>query len=99
MRIESEGQNIGRQPEHQPLPYSPSQTASDEDIPPPSTAQTTAQNESTTIGSLEQDIRGGERWLIGIGIATLLINSIIALIYWGQLKQMTEATRAATESN
>lgn len=45
---------------------------------------------------LAKGATNGERWLIGIGIATLLINSAIALIYFGQLKEMRKATDAAT---
>ncbi len=47
---------------------------------------------------LEKDIRGGEKWLIGIGVATLLINSGIALIYLSQLQQMRIATQASTRA-
>lgn len=44
---------------------------------------------------LEKDLRNGERWLIGIGIATVIINTTIAFIYWGQLREMREATKSA----
>jgi len=53
----------------------------------------TRENQSAT--DIERDIRSGERWLIGIGVATLVINTIIALIYYGQLKEMRKATQYA----
>jgi hypothetical protein len=92
MPIENDGQNVDGKPDNQALSNSPLQPARSENVPSPATTQTAAQNESTTVEQLEQDIKSGERWLIGIGVATLLINSIIALIYWGQLKEMRKAT-------
>jgi hypothetical protein len=47
---------------------------------------------------LREDIRSGERWLIGLGIATVVINSAIALIYLGQLRQMRKATAASRDA-
>jgi hypothetical protein len=44
---------------------------------------------------LEEDIRTGERWLIGISAASIILNAVIALIYFGQLKQMRISTQAA----
>lgn len=44
---------------------------------------------------LDREIKVGERWLIIIGIATVLINTSIAWIYWGQLGEMRKATEAA----
>jgi hypothetical protein len=55
-------------------------------------------NDRSETQKLEVDIRGAERWLIGIGVATLVINSVIALIYWNQLDQMRKATQAATNA-
>ncbi len=62
---------------------------SDESIgtPPPPAKTGTTQNESTTE-KLEKDIKRGEWWLIRIGVATLVINTIIAYIYFQQLTQM-----------
>ena len=48
--------------------------------------------------NLEKDIRTGERWLVGIGIATVLVNIGIGSIYYGQLKQMRIATEASTKA-
>lgn len=47
---------------------------------------------------LEEDIKVGERWLIGIGIASILINILIAWIYWGQLGEMRKATQATQDA-
>ncbi|MGH9344997.1 MAG: hypothetical protein ACRD19_14705 [Terriglobia bacterium] len=60
--------------------------------------QNPAQKEEAANTKFEQDLRSGERWLIRIGIAALVVNTIIALIYWGQLIQMRKATNAATNS-
>ena len=56
----------------------------------------TEDKEATT--KLEQDIRTGERWLIGIGIATVIINTVIAVIYWRQLSEMRKTAEAAIRS-
>ena len=48
--------------------------------------------------NLEEDIKRGERWLIGISATGVIINVIIALIYYGQLGQMRKATVAATSA-
>jgi Sec-independent protein translocase protein TatA len=63
----------------------------------PSNGNAAAEEEST-VANLEQNIRTGERWLIGIGIATVIVNTVIALIYWGQLSEMRKATKAAGDS-
>jgi hypothetical protein len=55
-------------------------------------------NESTTV-KLEQDIRSGERWLIGVTAFGIIVNFFIGLIYLGQLKQMRKATQAATNAS
>jgi hypothetical protein len=44
---------------------------------------------------LEQEIRSGERWLIGITGASVIMSVVIALIYYGQLCQMRKATEKA----
>jgi len=43
-------------------------------------------------------IRTGEYWLIGINGAAIILNFIIALIYWGQLGQMRESVKIAHET-
>src|SRR5271155_2034214 len=63
--------------------------------PPAPPPDDNSHNNQARITELEQETRGGERWLIGIGIATMVINTGIALIYLGQLLQMRKATRAA----
>jgi Sec-independent protein translocase protein TatA len=66
-------------------------------VPPPTTEPSVNQKETNTE-TLEKDIKRGEWWLIRVGIATLLINSVIAFIYWGQLKEMRKATRATQDA-
>jgi len=48
--------------------------------------------------NLERDIRDAEGWLIGIGVATVIVNLLIASIYYGQLSQMRKATEASTNA-
>lgn len=54
----------------------------------------TAGNENSTI----ELIRTGEYWLIGINAAAVILNIIIALIYYGQLGEMRKATRASEKA-
>lgn len=65
--------------------------------PSPPTDVDAAQNESTTV-KLEQDIKRGEWWLIRIGVATVVINTVIGLIYYRQLREMQKVTSVATQS-
>jgi uncharacterized membrane protein len=58
----------------------------------------TADSDKNDDIELEKDIREGERWLIRIGIASVVINLIIACIYYGQLTQMRLATEASTRA-
>lgn len=87
MPIEDDGKDI----EAKPL----GQTSG---APSPPASQNAKSNESNTE-KLEKDIKRGEWWLIRIGIATLLINTVIAVIYWGQLQEMRKATLAATQAS
>jgi len=54
-------------------------------------------NQAEDVQKLEKDIRTGEHWLIRIGAAGVIMNVVIALIYFGQLKEMRKATQAATD--
>jgi hypothetical protein len=47
---------------------------------------------------LQRDIRSGERWLIGINAASVIMSIVIALIYYGQLREMKKSTKAANDS-
>jgi hypothetical protein len=47
---------------------------------------------------LGKDLRTGERWIIVINGAGVILSVIIAMIYWGQLKEMRKATRASASS-
>lgn len=55
--------------------------------------------EDSGVRKIENEIRSGERWLIAIGIASVLLNGVIGLIYLGQLRQMRIATNEATKSS
>src|ERR1700704_2767158 len=54
--------------------------------------------DSETVRDLEKDIQAGERWLIRIGVAGIVMNAAIALIYFGQLKEMRKATAASEKA-
>ncbi len=73
MPVENEGEDIQKEP----LGVTNGSPAA------PTGANSNA-NETCTE-QLEKDIRKGEVWLIRIGVASLLINTIIALIYWVNL--------------
>ena len=88
---------IGGKPESQSAMQPQAKLSGDQNIPSNPTSQIT-NNQKSEAQKLEEDIRSGERWLIGIGIGSVIINTIIALIYWGQLKEMKKATDAATRS-
>lgn len=47
---------------------------------------------------LEEAVKIGEWWLIGIGIVTILVNIGIALVYYKQLGEMKKSTDAATKA-
>jgi hypothetical protein len=55
-------------------------------------------HEDSKAIKIEEDIRSGERWLIGISATGVILNVVIALIYYGQLVQMREATSAAQKA-
>src|SRR5271157_2841616 len=66
--------------------------AKQNDLPKP--AYRNSSDKQNETAKLERDIRAGERWLIGIGVASVVISTVIALIYHGQLRQMRKATEA-----
>jgi hypothetical protein len=53
------------------------------------------QSEEKETIRLEKDIRSGERWLIRINGASVIISIVIAAVYFGQLRQMKKATEKA----
>lgn len=55
----------------------------------------TCNNSGDTTTQLEQDIKRGERWLIGVGFAAVAVNIGIGIVYYSQLKQMRNATQAS----
>ena len=54
--------------------------------------------DNQTVKELENDIKTGEWWLIRIGVAGIVTNAVIALIYFGQLKEMQKATIASEKA-
>lgn len=89
MDIQHSSDDIGRKPDGESPPQAELQ-ATGYESEPSQTAECDSDKNQCAIVNIERDIRGGEKWLIGIGIATVLINSVIALIYWGQLRRMND---------
>jgi hypothetical protein len=55
-------------------------------------------NENATENIERDKIKKGERWLISINFFLIIVQIIIAYIYYGQLQQMRMATEAATKA-
>src|SRR5258708_29041415 len=88
---------IGEEPNADSFVEAPIQPWGKQNPPsPPASIGTSRKKDQTE--QVEKDIRTGERWIIGLGVATIVINTVIALIYYGQLKEMRKATEAATKS-
>lgn len=89
-------QQVGATPANPPPTQAPLQTGSNQNPPPPPT--NTSTNQQDTRSKDLQDIKRGEVWLIGIGIASVLVNVLLGFIYYQQLVQMRIATQASTEA-
>jgi len=85
----------------QPHPDLPAETVGQVDenqqpaLPP---LKQTADSQEQNPNQVERDIRTGEKWLVGIGIVSVLVNFFIAWIYLGQLHQMRTATEDTTHA-
>ncbi len=97
MPEEKSGEYVGGEPIGKTSAQAPIQSRGDHEVPSQATDHNSDDNENSTVQPRKY-ITGGERWFIGIGIATVLINTGIALIYWSQLKQMRIATEASTQA-
>ena len=96
MAIKNGGDNVGGEPADNASAQPPAEPPRYENAPSPNADDNSKQNAATAKEL--QKIEAGERWLIGIGVATILINAIIAYIYYGQLQQMRIATEASTKA-
>lgn len=67
--------------------------------PPPQLTDNLHQDNQCEATSPEGKPRSEKNWSNRIGVATLLINTFICIIYWGQLRQMKKATEAATQAS
>jgi hypothetical protein len=96
MPNENDSNNPAADPQDQPLPQSPVAPAAPRqgEVGVNPNRRSTDKQEGT-VQKLEEDIRTGERWLVRIGAAGVIMNVIIALIYYGQLKEMRKATSAS----
>jgi hypothetical protein len=94
MENDSESEDIAREPNQQSSVDGPSKPPGN-DNPPSDATHHGGNNDRTDI---EEDIRSGERWLIVVGILAVLVNGLIAAIYYGQLTQMRQATKATQQT-
>ena len=94
MAEENNGEDAAREPNGETTADAQIHASGNQDIPP-ATANDNAKADQGETAKLAREIRSGEKWLIEIGIATVLINSVIGLIYWGQLKAMQKSTDAS----
>jgi hypothetical protein len=62
-------------------------------------SQPNTRSEISETENLERDIKKGEFWLILVNALLLVAQIIIACIYYGQLKEMRQATSAATQAS
>lgn len=97
MPEEKSSHEIGGDPVDNASAQTPIQSGGNQGVPHQTADPKPRDNEDSTV-RLQKDIRGAEKWLIGIGIATVLINTGIALIYLRQLNQMRIATTASTQA-
>jgi hypothetical protein len=99
MPNEDDSNNPSTDPKRQALPQSPIVPPAQHQNELRENAKSGAQNkENETVRELEKDIRTGERWLIRIGAAGVIMNVVIALIYFGQLREMRKATKASEKA-
>lgn len=66
--------------------------------PPRAPLNNPAPGQEGDANNLEHDIRVAEYWLIGVGIASVVVNILIGYVYWQQLSQMRIATEASTKA-
>jgi hypothetical protein len=66
---------------------------------PSNSADNHSPNKELTTEKVGGNIKSAEKWPIRISVATLLINTFIGLIYFGQLREMRKATDAATQAS
>ena len=88
---------VGKEPDSQRPVQMQVQSAGNQNVPSPAPDADAREAQREAL-ELEKDIRSGEKWLIAIGVASVLVNIAIAAIYYGQLGEMRRATEAATKS-
>jgi Sec-independent protein translocase protein TatA len=97
MPDQESARDIDKKPKGDSFIESPSQSPGNQRIPS-TTANGNTSCDKNDSKQLENEFKVAEKWLIGIGIASVLINVVIALIYYGQLRQMRDATASAGKS-
>ena len=91
---------------NQPTPNSSNQPLPERNVPALTVEQqeirehtkNAADSDESKATKIEKDIRTGERWLIVITAVGVLLSAVIAVIYYGQLKEMRKATHASQKS-
>jgi hypothetical protein len=97
MQNEGEGNQPPANPENQTPPEFPPEPGRQQNEMRQNPQDAPHDQQPETI-QLQRDIRSGEIWLIMLNAILIVINSIVAVIYYGQLVQMREATKAAKDS-
>lgn len=97
MPEEQTSNNASEEPPQEPFARSDGQGGSNQN-PPSNIDQGSAPNNEDRTERLERDIKTGERWLIGVTAAGVVVNIIIAYFYYSQLGQMREAAQASTKA-
>ena len=94
MPNQDSGKTPSPDPQEQPVPQHPVTPTTPQENKMGKDSQCSSSDENDKTTKLQQDIRRGEYWLIGISGAAFVLNIVIAVIYYGQLHQMRKATKA-----
>src|SRR6266850_3346712 len=98
MPNQNSSNNPSPDPQKQSVPESPMAPTTPQQHEMSEHSANRPDNEESKAIQIEKDIRSGERWLIGISAASVILNFVIALIYYGQLKEMRKSTKAAQDA-
>jgi hypothetical protein len=97
MPDENSSQGVPAEPNKQSSIQAPAQSIRQQDPPTQKAGSNPNQNQND-LQEQQKEIRKAEHWLIGIGILTICVNTLIFLVYYGQLKQMRRSTDAASRA-
>jgi hypothetical protein len=97
MPDEESSNSAEKKPDGQP-PAKTDQVLSKDQQPPAKSDNSSPADDQTETTKFQNQIRNGEWALVIVGALTILVNIVIAYIYYGQLQQMRIATQASTRS-